>query len=307
MGWRNLARCLPAFHPGSPTHALVRRVQGVRPMKYAGGLPTALLVLATGCGGEAVSGSSSEGGSISEGGISDSSPGDSVIRSDGAGSCPATDGGEGDGTPSVARAPLNHRPAGSSCPQARAAISPEASTCTAPDSGSCGRCAEDSDCAQGTNGRCGDNGRIAYKACSYDACLDDSDCEGGAPCQCRASSSSAAANVCLTGGNCGVDSDCGPGGYCSPSALSLCFCLNTALCPDSGGCYEYTGSGPAGLPPGPGWSAIPCACGDSCGHGYFCHTRCDTCVDDSDCGAGNTCNYDTLSNRWDCSYCLAPP
>jgi hypothetical protein len=284
----------------------------------------ALLASALGCGGEAGSGSNSEGGitdswsgdaptigeGASDGVVMDSPSGDAGTgdgSSDGAArGCPITDAGLEDGGPT--RVPMNHRPAGSACPQQRAAISPEASTCTPPDSSSCGACTKDSDCTQGTNGRCGYDGPAAYLVCSYDGCFNDSDCDGGAPCQCRLSSTSLAANVCLTGSNCRVDSDCGPGGYCSPSVLELCSCLSTALCGDSGGgCYEYTGSGSPGLPPGPGWTSIPCECGDSCGHGYFCHTRCDTCVDDSDCDGGDTCNYDTLSNRWDCSYCLPPP
>jgi hypothetical protein len=49
---------------------------------------------------------------------------------------------------------------------------------------------------------------------------------------------------------------------------------------------------------------VPCACGDSCGHSYFCHTDSDTCLDDADCGSGGTCNYDTVDQRWECGVCL---
>lgn len=100
--------------------------------------------------------------------------------------------------------------------------------------------------------------------------------------------------MCLTGGNCRVDSDCGEGeaGYCSPSQVNnFCFCPSTALCADSGGsCYA-------------GNQQVSCSCGDSCGHSYFCHTKRDSCVDDSDCASGQTCNYDTVNGIWDCATC----
>jgi hypothetical protein len=94
-----------------------------------------------------------------------------------------------------------------------------------------------------------------------------------------------------------VDSDCGPDGYCSPSILdSLCQCAGSpALCGDSGA-QCYAGSTP-----------VSCSCGDSCGHGYFCHTRCDVCVNDSDCGGQATCNYDVVNHLWDCAECLGVP
>ena len=48
-----------------------------------------------------------------------------------------------------------------------------------------------------------------------------------------------------------------------------------------------------------------CSC-ESCGHGHFCHTQGDTCLDDSDCGKG-TCNFDVLTHRWSCSVCGGLP
>lgn len=162
-------------------------------------------------------------------------------------------------------------------------------------------CTMDSDCTTGVNGRCGQWIPPPVLGCSYDECFLDSDC-GGAPCECRPSSSSSAPNVCVKGGNCTVDSDCGPGGYCSPSVLSaLCTCPSETLCGDAGGgCYEGSSSA-QGTPPGPGWTPVPCLCGDSCGHGYFCHTGCDTCIDDSDCAGVGSCNYHVTSGRWECS------
>jgi hypothetical protein len=50
-----------------------------------------------------------------------------------------------------------------------------------------------------------------------------------------------------------------------------------------------------------------CECGDSCAHGYFCHSPCDTCVDDSDCGGKGTYNYDLLDHRWECEFCWPFP
>jgi hypothetical protein len=52
---------------------------------------------------------------------------------------------------------------------------------------------------------------------------------------------------------------------------------------------------------------VPCSCGDSCGHAYYCHTACDECVDDSDCDGGATCNYDILTQSWDCQTCWPIP
>ncbi len=131
-------------------------------------------------------------------------------------------------------------------------------------------------------------------SCSYDTCDSDVDCPSKVPCSCRASDADSEANVCVTDSNCAVDADCGPEGYCSPSVVNdFCFCPATALCPDSTVCYA-------------GNTKVPCACGDSCGHGYYCHTPSDTCLDDSDCDRG-TRNFDRLENRWLCAICWDVP
>jgi hypothetical protein len=181
----------------------------------------------------------------------------------------------------------------------RASANPSpACTCVAPDAGGCpcGACARDSQCTAGPNGRCADLGPDPSLRCSYDECFGDSDCSGGAPCECRSSGDSREPNVCQPRSNCRVDADCGPGGYCSPSHVgSLCSCPSESLCGDAGGSC-FAGSTP-----------VPCKCGNSCGHGYFCHTASDTCVDDSDCGTYGSCSYDTLARRWQCATCIEPP
>jgi hypothetical protein len=48
-----------------------------------------------------------------------------------------------------------------------------------------------------------------------------------------------------------------------------------------------------------------CSCGGDCGHGYFCHTPKDACLDDSDC-AGGTCNFDLTSKAWMCTGVICP-
>jgi hypothetical protein len=221
----------------------------------------------------------------------DSQPSDAVSPADG--------GGE-----TAGRAPLRHRPAGTSCPSERA---PGWVRCGCGDSdGGCscgfGQCGQDSDCTGGTNGRCLEPGPSVYTYCVYDTCFSDSDCPSNQPCGCRASASDNRANSCLTGSNCRIDTDCGLGGYCSPSQVgNLCGCMSTAFCkPDAGGAC-YVGG------PGGSWTQVPCACGDSCGHGYFCHTPQDTCVDDSDCTGGNACNFDLPSQTWTCSWCMPVP
>ena len=131
--------------------------------------------------------------------------------------------------------------------------------------------------------------------CSYDECADDSDCPAAAPCLCRPSATSGAANFCYGGGNCRVDGDCGPGGFCSPSLVNdLCACVDTPCPPDAGAVCSVNGV------------EVPCMC-NSCGHGYYCHTRQDACLDDSDCPSGASCNYDTFTARWRCSACLPVP
>jgi len=275
----------------------------------------AILVLIAGCGAP---------GAAAGGGDAGGPPGDATVPSDHGDSSsdatPGADGGVasqdasgvncqsvGDASPvAPGRVPLNHRPSSAACSAQRAAVTPAA--CGCPDGGSnalvrpdgsvclCGSCGQDSDCSAGANGRCGELGPIAYLGCSYDECLTDSDCEGGVPCACRGSAASGAPNVCQTGSSCAVDSDCGPGGYCSPSLVdNLCSCPSTALCPDSGTACSANGS------------PVPCACGDSCAHGYFCHAPCDTCVDDGDCGNQGTCNYDSVDHRWECEYCWPIP
>jgi hypothetical protein len=160
-------------------------------------------------------------------------------------------------------------------------------------------CVDDSSCTDGTNGRCNtsEGGPIVdcVPSCSYDQCASDSDCPAAAPCLCRDSATSGAANTCYGGGNCQVDSDCGPGGFCSPSLVNdVCACFNAPCPPDAGGACFANGV------------QVPCTC-DSCGHGYFCHTKEDTCLDDSDCSSGAACNYDTLNARWACSTCEPLP
>jgi hypothetical protein len=204
----------------------------------------------------------------------------------------------------AARVPLNHRASGATCPAARGAGSGPSAECTSNDGGppagiftEPNQCLTDSDCTAGLNGRCQALAApfaVCGTTCTYDGCFADSDCPGNEPCECRPSSAEASTNSCLTGGNCRVDSDCGAGSYCSPSQLAGgCFCPSPALCsPDSGGaCYA-------------GNQQVSCACGDACGHSYYCHTKKDTCLDDSDCTSGGTCNYDTVNGIWDCATCF---
>jgi len=192
------------------------------------------------------------------------------------------------------RIPENHRPAGSTCPEQRGPNSVSVDGCqtnSAVGNGAYVLCTQDSDCTAGTNGRCFAAGPMACMTiCSYDTCFSDSDCPSNQPCECRSLASDSSPNACLTEGNCRIDADCGQGGYCSPSQVNnSCFCPSPALCPSGTSC-----------------SPGPCACGDSCGHGYFCHTAADTCIDDSDCDGG-TCNYDTVNHRWDCAACWVVP
>jgi hypothetical protein len=104
----------------------------------------------------------------------------------------------------VIRVPLKHRPVEVVCDDERPAGE-------SPGGDGEAECGDDSDCQDGRNGRCTST-RFGYE-CTYDACVEDADCDG--VCECNGGFRSDA-NAC-TGGNCRVNADCGPQGYCSPS------------------------------------------------------------------------------------------
>jgi hypothetical protein len=184
--------------------------------------------------------------------------------------------------PKPAHVPANHRPAVSLCPDERG---PGMSL------GSCGStvaaCTNDGVCTAGVNGRClYFGGGACNQVCSYDECASDSDCPGNAPCACRRSPSDSRANACAPASKCRIDADCGAGGFCSPTTI-LPFCHCRSVCHDDAGGGDYL-------------------CGDNCGHGYFCHTPKDTCVDDTDCTDGELCNFDLPSQSWKCGQQMCP-
>jgi hypothetical protein len=249
------------------------------------------------CGGNVASDDrrSGHGGTDATSGTGTS--GSSVVSASGAGAAGVSVVGQataGETSSSGLRIPKNHRAAGLVCPQQRSSVS----LTTDPfciDS-PLRSCVSDLNCTEGVNGRCIPDHFACSSVCSYDTCLTDSDCPDNEACECRASETSVAANRCQTDGNCRIDADCGTNGYCSPSQVGVfCFCPSPALCdPDTTSCYA-------------GNTRVACACGDSCGHGYFCHTSRDACTDDSDCESGGTCNYDTVEQRWICAYCWPVP
>jgi hypothetical protein len=123
-------------------------------------------------------------------------------------------------------------------------------------------CQTDSQCTSGVSGRCESNGGGPAGCHCSYDTCTHDNVCKGGPCACHGSAHLSGGNVCAPG-NCQVDSDCGAGGFCSPS-----------LSPTS--CYSLAG--------------------------YYCHTRGDQCVDDTDCGAGNgeSCMYDVGAQRWQC-------
>ena len=180
------------------------------------------------------------------------------------------EGGSGGMTGKYAgQTPVNHRPSDAQC-----------SAPSAP--GEClnlviAGCTGDGDCTSGTNGRCitSFGGYAPSCVCTYDTCMQDTDCPHGQTCACHGSAYVISGSTCVAG-NCRVDADCGAGGYCSPSpALS--------------------------------------ACGNGVPAGYYCHTTGDLCIDDSNCTATNTvnnanagglpmCAYSTTDTRWECFF-----
>lgn len=217
------------------------------------------------------------------------------LGTDGAGARGAsagTSGGAGSnaGGGGTGREPTHHRPsAPQDCPAERGSNEPSVTGCT---DQPLVDCEHDADCTDGIAGRCLSSRFPCVLHCSYDECSNDADCVDDKPCECR-QPGSFAPNRCVTPSNCRVDADCGPGGFCSPSLLGeLCACISVDYCKAIGDTSMCT----------PG----PCACGDSCGHGYFCHTPADTCLDDSDCVSGR-CSFDLAHQNWICTACLPLP
>jgi hypothetical protein len=164
------------------------------------------------------------------------------------------------------RVPKEHRVSRTPCSTERGAVTPTSDGCPV----DAGRCAQDSDCAAGRNGRCEDVG-LCPSDCSYDDCFQDSDCANQKPCGCRLSAIDM--NRCYPTSNCNIDSDCGDGGYCSPSLVDR-------------GCICSSGT---------------------CTAGYFCHTERDGCLDERDCPNAAPCAFDQVEQRFVCQECLPRP
>jgi hypothetical protein len=166
------------------------------------------------------------------------------------------------------RAPKEHRVGRVACPTERGIVTPSSDGCPV-DAGS-GRCAQDSDCTAGRNGRCESIG-ICPSDCTYDECVQDSDCANQTPCGCRLNATDF--TRCFGASNCATDADCGIGGYCSPSlVVRACLCI-----------------------------------GNACAEGYFCHTQRDGCLDDSDCENSSACVFDPVEKRFSCQECYTRP
>jgi hypothetical protein len=166
------------------------------------------------------------------------------------------------------REPEIHRTSAVACDHTRPSNDPGA-----PEGGDTGvyynvKCHSHADCTDGANGRCLGNGHDGWQ-CTYDLCFVDSDCPSpktGSPALCGCEEGFRSDhNVCLSG-DCRLDADCGDGGYCSPSL---------------GSCGNFAKT-----------------------VGYYCHTKDDECVDDSDCAAEASrgyCAFMPTVGHWKCS------
>lgn len=125
-------------------------------------------------------------------------------------------------------------------------------------------------------------------------------------------------------GDCDSDSDCtaGKNGRCSPpghrpSSCSYDTCTSDADCDGSKvcNCDPYRGNRclPGNCKADADCSGLGCSptrptsCGNLIGTvGFYCHTKTDACIDDSDCkqdGAmGGMCVYEPSVARWTCNY-----
>jgi hypothetical protein len=139
-------------------------------------------------------------------------------------------------------------------------------------------CQYDSECTDGTNGRCMGGGQVI--GCNYDECSSATPCPANQICSCGTPDGTGRGpNLCLPA-TCQTDSDCGAGGYCSPTYGTTCGAYGGVV-------------------------------------GYYCHTHAqlcdpDECTNDSDCkgqDAGNGistpagyCAWDPSSSKWTCEY-----
>lgn len=190
---------------------------------------------------------------VAVGACSSSSSSSSAPGPDASNDAPASDA-----TSDAAKTPepKNHRAAATDCPHDRVPGSPGSPRST-------DKCAADTDCTAGQNGRC--NSSLQGNVCSYDQCFADADCGSGSICTCR-NDQLYGANVCYHG-NCRTDADCAAG-WCSPSGVNL---------------YPSC----TGLSPG--------------SFGFFCHVPADECTNDADCKPPDTgCNFDPDKLHWRC-------
>ena len=119
-----------------------------------------------------------------------------------------------------------------------------------------------------------------------DTCVDNSDCAAGVDGRCVGSlpsgRCSCAYDACFSDGDCPGSSVCACSGFYSGNACVTGACHVDADCGAAGFCSPET---------------------DHCtgaALGYFCRTSRDTCVDDSDCGAGARCERSPDAGSWAC-------
>ena len=201
--------------------------------------------------------------------------GDSATPKSDSGHPTPRDAGADAAKPCAPSVPTSHRPSAAACSTTRPPSQP--GDAAAPDGGTFG-CMFDSQCTDGTNGRCMPEGQII--GCTYDECSTDTQCGANKLCVCGTSTGGEGrtANTCVPS-SCVLDSDCGTGGYCSPTYDTSC---------------------------GPRDGVV----------GYFCHKPADECtvdqcVNDTDCtgptgggeptGAGY-CAWNAPTSAWTCIY-----
>jgi hypothetical protein len=164
------------------------------------------------------------------------------------------------------RVPLNHRAAPTACSHDRPALVPAYPDAGRADTRDGGECITDEDCTFGTNGRCEDvptTGAFAWHR-----------------------------NVC-TYDECFADSDCTAGAVCmcrefdpfEHPGVNRCATGNCRTDADCNGNY--------------------CSLShlENSVYGYYCHTREDECVDDTDCHTAEdeSCGYDGSVGKWRCA------